>query len=86
MEKLMLALCSIMESLTYMIVALLTVFAAEFMQREVSWQMAVAFCVVFALLMAYVLYLNKTQGYGRIDDDGDEEEEEDGDDSWENMA
>lgn len=38
--------------------------------------MAAAFCILIALLMSYMLYANKTQGYGFIDDEEDDEEED----------
>lgn len=76
MEKLMRILCSIVESLTYMIVALLTAFAAGFMYREVSWQMAALLCIAVSLLMAYILYANKAYGFGFVDDEEEDDEEE----------
>jgi len=77
MEKLKLAVFSVLESLTYMTVALLTAFAANFMWQEVEWWMAAAFCILIAIMMAYMLYANKTQGFGFMDDEEDGEEEED---------
>lgn len=76
MEKLKLAVFSVLESLVYMLVALMTAFAADTMWQEISWQMAAAFCILIALLMSYMLYANKTQGYGFIDDEEDDEEED----------
>ena len=77
MEKIKLAVFSVLESLVYMLVALMTAFAADFMRQEISWQMAAAFCILITLLMSYMLYANKTQGYGFIDDEEDDEEEDD---------
>ena len=74
MNKLQIALESFIESLAYMLVALMVMICARYLSDVVSWWMPVVFCVVVCLAMAWLNYSGKVYGYG-FDTDDDEENE-----------
>lgn len=74
MSKLKIALGSVVESLTYMLMALMTMFSATFMKDIVSWWFAALFCLLVSGLMAYINYSGKVYGFG-FGFDADEEED-----------
>lgn len=75
MNKLKIALNSIVESLTYMLMALMIMFSATFMKDIVSWWFAALFCLLASGLMAYINYSGKVYGFGFGFGFGAEEEE-----------
>ena len=71
MKNLRVALNSFIESLVYMVTALLTVFSADFMQDYIGWQMALGFCLLICVIMAVIKYGDKVYGYGFDEDNED---------------
>lgn len=75
MNKFQIALDSFVESLAYMMIALMVMICAKHLSDVVAWWMPLVLCVVACIVMAWVSYLGKVYGYGF---DADEEEENNG--------
>lgn len=76
MNKLKIALASIVETLVFLLVALISVLTAFYMRSMVSWWQCALFFLVVAAILAWARYLGRVYGYGFEDDEFEEGEEE----------